>query len=41
MDSVSGEQCTYTRGNNTLEAQLYVMNDATAAYGEYSYLRTS
>ena len=37
----SGEQCTYTRGNNTLEAQLYVMSDATAAYGEYSYLRTS
>jgi len=38
---VSGEQCTYTRGNNSLEAQIYVMNDATAAYGEYSYLRTS
>jgi len=37
---VSGEQCTYTRGNDSLETQLYVMKDATAAYGEYSYLRT-
>jgi hypothetical protein len=37
---VSGEQCTYTRGPNSLYAQLYVMKDATAAYGEYSYLRT-
>jgi hypothetical protein len=37
---VSGEQCKYTRGQESLYAQLYVMKDATAAYGEFSYLRT-
>jgi hypothetical protein len=36
----SGEQCTYTRAQDSLQVQLYVMKDATAAYGEYSYLRT-
>jgi hypothetical protein len=37
---VSGEQCKYTRGPDSLYAQLYVMKDPTAAYGEFSYLRT-
>ena len=36
----SGEQCTYTGPRGTLQVQLYQMKDASAAYGEYSYLRT-
>ncbi len=36
----SGEQCAYMRGQDSLQVQLYVMKDGTAAYGEYSYLRT-
>ena len=36
----SGEQCTYTRGQDSLNVQLYHMKDASAAYGEYAYLRT-
>ena len=37
----SGEQCAYNQGPDSLQVQLYVMKDATAAYGEYSYLRTT
>jgi len=36
----SGEQCAYNQGSDSLQVQLYVMKDPTAAYGEYSYLRT-
>jgi hypothetical protein len=36
----SGEQGEYTRGADTLQAQVYRMKDPSGAYGEYSYLRT-
>jgi len=36
----SGERAVYTRGTETLNVVLYRMNDPSAAYGEYSYLRT-
>jgi hypothetical protein len=35
----SGEQAAYTHGAERLEVTLYRMNDASGAYGEYSYLR--
>lgn len=37
---VSGEQCVYASPHGALQVQLYHMKDASAAYGEYSYLRT-
>lgn len=36
----SGEEGEYTRGADTLQAQVYRMKDPSGAYGEYSYLRT-
>lgn len=36
----SGEEGEYTRGSETLQAQVYRMKDPSGAYGEYSYLRT-
>jgi hypothetical protein len=36
----SGEEGEYTRGADTLRAQVYRMKDTSGAYGEYSYLRT-
>jgi len=36
----SGEQAAYTHGRDRLEVVLYRMNDASGAYGQYSYLRT-
>jgi hypothetical protein len=35
----SGEQAVYKRGADELDVTLYRMNDASGAYGEYSYLR--
>jgi hypothetical protein len=36
----SGEEGEYSRGADTLQAQVYRMKDTSGAYGEYSYLRT-
>jgi hypothetical protein len=38
---VSGENAEYTRGTDTLAANLYRMKDPSGAYGLYSYLRTT
>jgi hypothetical protein len=37
---VAGQTATYTRGGDSLQVSLYRMKDPSAAYGEYSYLRT-
>jgi Family of unknown function (DUF6599) len=37
---VAGQTATYTRGGESLQVSLYQMKDPSAAYGEYSYLRT-
>lgn len=37
---VAGQTATYTRGADSLQVSLYRMKDPSAAYGEYSYLRT-
>lgn len=37
---LAGETATYTRGTDSLQVSLYRMKDPSAAYGEYSYLRT-
>ena len=37
---VAGQTTTYTRGGDSLQISLYRMKDPSAAYGEYSYLRT-
>src|SRR5215470_7442905 len=37
----SGERATFFQGAEKLEVALYRMKDASGAYGEYSYLRTT
>jgi hypothetical protein len=37
---VSGEQATYSHGNETMAVTLYRMRDPSGAYGMYSYLRS-
>lgn len=37
----SGEQATYSKGNDKLQVTLYRMKDPSGAYGMYSYLRSA
>jgi hypothetical protein len=37
---LAGQTATYTRGGDSLQVSVYRMKDPSAAYGEYSYLRT-
>lgn len=36
----AGENCSYTRGAEVLQANFYKMKDPSGAYGLYTYLRT-
>lgn len=36
----AGENCSYTRGAEVLQVNLYKMKDPSGAYGLYTYLRT-
>lgn len=38
---VTGERATFFRGADKLDVDVYRMKDASGAYGEYSYLRTT